>query len=91
MLNVAIVLPDDTEELALSLAGKKKKLKRRDFEQFGKGLGLNDKQIAGTFRRFLINKPKAISRIDKSFLSKDMKVAYKELMEKRYRQIELNL
>jgi len=90
LLNVAIVLPDDTEELALSLAGKKKKLKRQHFEQLGKVLGLNIKQIDRTFKRFLLNKPKAMKWIEKSFLSNDMKVAYKELIEKRYRQIELN-
>ena len=89
LLNVAIVLPEDTEELALTLAGKKKKLKSRDFEHLGKVLGLNNKQIAGTFKRFLLNKNSAIQWIDKSFLSDDMKTAYKELMEKRYRQIEL--
>jgi serine/threonine-protein kinase HipA len=87
--NVAIVLPDDTEELALTLAGKKKKLKRQHFEQLGKVLGLNIKQIDRTFKRFLLNKPKAMKWIEKSFLSNDMKVAYKELIEKRYRQIEL--
>jgi serine/threonine-protein kinase HipA len=90
LLNVAIVLPDDTEELALTLAGKKKKLKRQHFEQLGKVLGLNIKQIDRTFKRFLLNKPKAMKWIEKSFLSNDMKVAYKELIEKRYRQIELN-
>ncbi len=89
LLNVSIILPDDTEELALTLAGKKKKLKRQDFEQLGKTLGLNNKQIAGTFKRFLLKKNSAMKWIDKSFLSVDMKAAYKELMEKRYKQIEL--
>jgi len=90
LLNVAIILPDDTEELALSLAGKKKKLKRQHFEKLGEDLGLNKKQINRTFKRFLLNKPKAMEWIEKSFLSNDMKVAYKELIEKRYKQIELN-
>lgn len=89
LLNVSIILPDDTEELALTLAGKKKKLKRQDFEQLGKVLGLNNKQIAGTFKRFLMKKSIAMKWIDKSFLSDDKKAAYKELMEKRYKQIEL--
>jgi serine/threonine-protein kinase HipA len=89
LLNVTIILPDDTEELALSLAGKKKKLKRRHFEQLGKDLGLNHKQIDRTFKRFLSHKLKAINLIEKSFLSNNMKAAYKELIEKRYKQIEL--
>ena len=39
LLNVSIELPEDTEELALTLDGKKKKLKREHFEKFGEGLG----------------------------------------------------
>ncbi|MDQ2178561.1 HipA domain-containing protein [Marinifilum sp. D714] len=40
LLNVRIVLPDDKEELALTLGGRKRKLKRGCFEQFGGGMGL---------------------------------------------------
>ncbi len=76
--------------MALTLAGKKKKLKRQHFEQLGEVLGLNDKQINRTFKRFLVNKPEALKCIEKSFLSDEMKIAYKELIDKRYRQIELD-
>ena len=88
-LNVSIVIPDDKEELALTLVGKKKKLQREHFEQFGKGLGLTDKQIKGVFSRMAKNKSKAINWINRSFLSNDMKTAYQELLERRYTQIEL--
>lgn len=89
LLNVAIVFPEDTEELALTLIGKKKKLKREHFEQFGKGLGLTTKQIKGTFNRMIIHKSSAYDWIESSFLSNDMKIAYKELLEKRYKQLGL--
>ncbi len=89
LLNVVIVLPDDTEELALTLAGKKRKLKRQHFEQLGEDLGLSKTQIDRTFMRFVANKPKAMKWIEKSFLSTDMQLAYKDLIEKRYGQIEL--
>ncbi len=90
LLNVSIILPDDTEELALTLGGKKRKLKRQDFEKLGKDLGLNNKQIAGTFKRFFLKKTNAMKWIDKSFLSTNMKIAYKELIEMRYRQLEMH-
>lgn len=89
LLNVAIVLPEDTEELALTLVGKKKKLKHEQFEQLGKGLNLTTKQIEGAFKRMSKNRTKAIDWIDQSFLSKDMKASYKEVLENRYRQIGL--
>lgn len=88
LLNVAIVFPEDKEELALTLAGKKKKLKREHFEQLGEGLGLTPKQIKGTFNRILKNKSKAFSWIDQSFLSEDMKLAYIEILEKRYEKLK---
>ena len=89
LLNMAIVLPEDTEELALALEGKKKRLKKEYFERLGKGLDLNEKQIQGVFKRMTKYKPLAIGWIDKSFLSDDMKEAYKDVLEMRYEQLKL--
>jgi len=84
LLNVAIVNPDDTEELALTLEGKKEKLKWEHFERLGNMLELNKKQINGISKRFKKNKPIAIQWIDNSFLSKEYKEKYKTLLEDRY-------
>ncbi len=84
LLNVAIVNPDDTEELALTLEGKKKKLKREHFERLGKGLDLNEKQIESVFKRFVKNKPIATQWIKDSFLSKEYQKKYKALLDKRH-------
>jgi serine/threonine-protein kinase HipA len=87
LLNVAIVNPDDKEELALTLEGKKKKLRRANFEHLGKILGLNEKQIEGVFKRFNERKSIALRWITKSFLSGEYKEKYKELLEQRYRML----
>ncbi len=89
LLNVAIIFPEDSEELALTLAGKKKKLKREHFEQLGNGLGLTPKQIKGSFNRLVKNKSKAVDWINQSFLSEKMKNAYKDLLEEKYKQLGL--
>lgn len=88
LLNVSIVLPEDPEELALTLSGKKRKLKKEHFEIFGKQLGLTDKQVKGVFKRMQKNKVKAIQLIDTSFLSNDMKTSYKTILVERYQRIE---
>lgn len=87
LLNVRIANPDDKEELALTLGGKKKKLNRVYFERFGEGLGLTPKQIQGVFKRFEKNKEKAITWIDQSFLSNIMKEAYLDILNERYSKI----
>jgi len=89
LLNIAVVFPEDKEELALTLAGKKKKLKREHFVQLGEGIGLTSKQINSGFNRLQKNKPKAFSWIDQSFLSQDMKTAYKEVLSERYGRLEV--
>lgn len=88
LLNASIINPEDIEELALNLDGKKRKLKRENFEHLGKVLELTNKQILGVFNRLTKNKHTAIKWIDQSFLSQKMKSAYKELLKKRYFQIE---
>lgn len=87
LLNVAIILPEDKEELSLTLDGKKRKLTRSSFEKFGKKLGLNERQIEGVFNRFLKNKAKAIKLINESFLSVKMQNKYVGLMETRYQTL----
>jgi serine/threonine-protein kinase HipA len=84
LLNASILNPDDKEEMALTIEGKKKKLKRAHFEQFGKGLGLSPKQINGVFKRFLHNEKNATSLIGQSFLSREMQIKYYMVISDRY-------
>lgn len=87
LLNVAIVNPEDTEDLALTLEGKKRKLNWEHFQRLGLFLGLNDKQISGIAKRFQKGKPVALQWINRSFLSDEYKEKYKDLLEERYQRI----
>lgn len=77
LLSTALVFPEDTEELALTLSGRKKKLKRADFERSMLAAGLNAKVISNIFDGFKKDMPKWFEFIDISFLPGDMKTAYK--------------
>ena len=87
LLNVTIINPDDKEELALTMEGKKNKLKCEHFEKLGEGLGLTSKQVNGVFNRFHNNKSEAIRWIENSFLTPGMKEVYMEVLEERYARI----
>ncbi|MCL8006942.1 HipA domain-containing protein [Gelidibacter japonicus] len=88
LLNVAIVNPEDTEELALTIAGKRKKITKKTLIEFGVGLGLSKKQIESVFRRFQELQEDAIVLIKMSFLSEDMQSNYIELLECRSHILE---
>ena len=75
-------MPEDKEELALTLNGKKSRIVRRDFEKAILGSGISEKvveNIAKKFRKALI---KWLDLIDQSFLPDDIKKQYKRLVIK---------
>lgn len=83
MLSTALVIPEDKEELALTLNGKKRKLKREDFETAMKKTGLDDKITANIFNKFLKVRDKWLSFISCSFLPTEMQSAFKALILSR--------
>lgn len=87
LLNVAILNPDDAEEMALSIGGKKRKLKKGHFIDLALKLGLNKKQIAGAIERFYESRNDALELINISFLSDEMQIMYKDLLEERFVKI----
>lgn len=83
LLNVAIINPEDTEEMALTIQGKRKKITKQNFIDFGLGLGLSQKQISSVFKRFLGCNEDALRLIEYSFLSEVMKELYSTLFKNR--------
>lgn len=80
MLSTAFVMPDDTEELALTLNGKKRKIGRNDFILSMQKSGLDNNVVENIFRKFEKALPKWIAMIKISFLPEDMKQDYIELI-----------
>lgn len=83
LLSTLIVMPQDTEEMALTLNGKKRKIKRSDFEKAMTASGLSEKVIQNMANKFGKAISKWIDLIDNSFLPNDMKRDYKRLIIKR--------
>ena len=90
LLNTTIVNPEDTEELALTIDGKKKKITHQNFIDFGAGLGLSKKQINSVLKRFKELKKDALTLIKQSFLSDGMQVDYKTILELRFKILNLS-
>ena len=83
MLSTALVMPEDTEKLALTLNGKKNKIRRSDFEVAMRASGLDEKVITNIFNKFLKAHDKWVVFIDNSFLPDAMKTAYKSMINTR--------
>lgn len=88
LLNVSMVNPKDTEELALTLNAKKKRIKKSDFVRAMETSGISSKvfdNILAKYRKLL---PKFNEIIDLSFLDKEDKEIYKQSIASRLARIE---
>jgi serine/threonine-protein kinase HipA len=89
LLCTKIVNPIDDEDLALSLNGKKKKIKINDFKKAFTNMGLDIKQQENIFKKFEKSKNKWLEFIEISFLSEKFKCDYKELVQSRFERFSL--
>jgi serine/threonine-protein kinase HipA len=84
-----LVVEGDDEELALNLNGKKKKLKRADFETAMSSAGIDEKAIENIFNRFAKSIPKWHEFIEISFVPDEIKMAYHKLIDEKKNQIKI--
>ena len=82
-VSTAIVMPEDTDELALPLNGFQKKLLAMDFVQAMENTGLTNQMAQRILNRFVSLQEKWFSCIDDSFISDAQKAQFKELINKR--------
>jgi serine/threonine-protein kinase HipA len=83
LLASKIVMPEDKEELALTLNGKKHKLNRKDFDIFADHCGIPVRARENVFRDFEQNFDIMKHWIQKSFLSSETQAQYLRLIAER--------
>ena len=82
LLSTTIVMPEDDEELALTLNGKKKKIRREDFEKAMRDSGMSEKAIANVFMKFAKALPRWIEIINRSFLPTEKRENLKDVINR---------
>lgn len=91
LLSTAIAMPDDDEELALTLCGKKKHIKRDDFEKAMQESGMDDKAIANIFNRFAKVIPRWHKMINESFLPTVLQNAYHDKIDTMAKRVLISI
>jgi serine/threonine-protein kinase HipA len=83
LLSTALVLPEDTEELALTLCGRKRKFTRQNFISAMTESGLNEKVCTNIFKNFERVAPRWHDFIRRSFIPAEMQDQYISLINSR--------
>ncbi len=87
LLNTLLLIPNDKEESALTINGKKNRLKIEDFNQLAKTLKIPNKSVESIYKRFIKIRLKWIDFVEISFLNKDTKQAYIETLNTRFNKL----
>lgn len=89
LLNAAIINPKDAEELALTLNGRKRKLRREDFTELAATLGIEKVVVERLINKYIRLLPKFEPVIQNSFLGEDLKEKYRALLKERLLRLTL--
>ena len=89
LVNTALVNPDDTEELALTLNGRKNKIQKEDFIAAMNTSGLGEKQQSNIFHKMSNALPLWLDLIDRSFMDEAFKAQYQFILLERMSRLNL--
>ena len=87
LVPVNIVVPLDNEQMALTVNGKKRNIKKKDFLSLAQNFGLEEKVAVGLMKQLLKYNNTFINIIDSSYISEKMKEELKSLIEVRAKEI----
>jgi serine/threonine-protein kinase HipA len=89
LLPTVLLLPEDQEETALTLNGRKSKLEYSDFLQFGAALHLTERQIENVLAKLKERLDTGLTFIDQGLCSAEIKMRYRDLVLERATRCQL--
>ncbi len=83
MLPVNIIMPTDREQMALSLNGKKKNLRKKDFISLADNLGIPKNAAVKMIAQIADHADEFIREVELSYIPEDMKTQFTDLINTR--------
>ncbi len=89
LLSTRVAIPKDKEEMALTINGKKRKIRKGDFIEMGKNLGMSERAMQNSFQMLADKIKKMLEWIDISFMPDSHKQLYKETIYNNAEKLEM--
>ena len=83
MLPVNVILPEDEDQFALSMNGKKRNIRKKDFLVYAESLGLSRASAEKMIKKIASMKEQYLQMCRESFLPDEMKEALLKLIAER--------
>ena len=87
LVSTKLALPEDKEESALTINGKKHKIAKKDFDALATSLNINEKSLRAIYNRFDKISPAWEALIKQSFLSTATQKAYISLIQQNHQKV----
>jgi serine/threonine-protein kinase HipA len=87
LINSTLVFPKDKDDMAMLLSGRKRNIKRKDFENLANSLGIGPKVFERILKRFLNPHPSFFDIIERSFLTDEYKESYIRIWTERSKRL----
>jgi len=88
LLPVNVIMPEDTEEFALTMNGKKRNLRRNDFLVFADACGLGRKPAESMLDKLVSMRLHLVTMIEQSLLPDKLKTDFTALLATRIDAIQ---
>lgn len=83
LLPVNMILPEDKEQFALTINGKKRNIRKKDFLIFAQTIGLPEKAAEKIIQKIVSLQAQYLQMCDESYLPQEMKEAFRQLICER--------
>lgn len=87
LVSTALVIKNESEQMSLTINGKRNKITKKDFNVLGTNLSLNEKQILNCYETFQNKQENAIWWIENSFLPQEQKSLFKDIVLDRIKRL----
>lgn len=89
LLSTQLLLPEDKEEYAITINGKKSNIRRKDFDKLADSFRITEKTLASIYKKFTAIYDSWVEIIKRSFLSEANQEKYKTLIKSNMEKISL--
>lgn len=83
MLPINVIMPEDKEQLALTINGKKRNIHKKEFRKLAESCEIVPKAAENMIKRICLMEKKLLTQVDSSYLSEDQKLMVKQLIRER--------
>ena len=83
MLPVNVIMPEDKEQLALTINGKKRNIHKKEFRKLAESCDISLKAAENMLKKICSQEQKLLKQVDKAYLSEEQKEEVKQLIQER--------